>query len=67
MLNLFEPIAWRGAVAWAADDARPSLHVRKCDFLTREAARHWVEEARAVAKDRSNFACCVTPVFGEPL
>jgi hypothetical protein len=63
--NPFNLVGWRGAVAWAADDARPEpLHIEACAFPTREAARTWVEEARAVAKDPGNFACSVVPIFG---
>ena len=66
--NSLLPIGWRGAVAWAPDDARPGpLRVEACTFATCEAARAWVEEARAVAVDRSNFACSVTPLYGAPL
>ena len=66
--NSLKPVGWRGTVARAADDARPEpLRIEFATFLTREAAREWVEAARAVAKDPSNFACSVTPVFGAPL
>jgi hypothetical protein len=62
------PIGWRGAVAWAADDARPEpLRIESANFATSEEARRWVEQARAVAKDPSNFAASVTPIFGAPL
>jgi hypothetical protein len=62
-----EPIGYRAYIARAADFAEQPLHIESCTFSTREAARAWVEEARAVAKRRDNFACSVTAVFGAPL
>jgi NAD(P)H-dependent flavin oxidoreductase YrpB (nitropropane dioxygenase family) len=67
-LKSLAPVGWRGAVAWAANDARPGpLRIEECTFATAEAARAWVEEARAVAADPSNFACSVVAVYGAPL
>jgi hypothetical protein len=65
MPGLNKPIGWRGAVAWAADDARPEpLHVEEATFSSEAEARKWVESARAVSKDPGNFVCSVVPVYG---
>lgn len=62
-----QPVGFRAYTAFAASDARPEpLHIDAANFGSEAEARAWVEAARAVAKDPSNFACSVVPVYGAP-
>lgn len=63
-----EPIGYRAYVAHAANDARPEpLHIQAANFASADEARAWVEQGRTIAKDPSNFAASVVPIYGVPL
>jgi hypothetical protein len=59
-----QPIGFRAYVAMASDHAEQPLHIDARNFGTKDAARRWVEEGRALAPDPANFAASVVAIYG---